>query len=42
VSGVQQVVKVFDIASREEVDRRRAGGTSVAPAAAPASPAVTK
>jgi osmotically-inducible protein OsmY len=42
VSGVQQVVKVFDIASREEVDRRRAGGTSVAPAAPPASPAVTK
>ncbi|HSQ09174.1 MAG TPA: BON domain-containing protein [Burkholderiaceae bacterium] len=42
VSGVQQVVKVFDIASREEVDRRRAGGTSVAPASPPASPAVTK
>jgi osmotically-inducible protein OsmY len=42
VSGVQQVVKVFDIASREEVDRRRAVGTSSAPAAPPASPAVTK
>jgi len=44
VSGVQQVVKVFDIASREEVDRRRAMGASTAPApaAAPASPAVTK
>ena len=42
VSGVQQVVKVFDIASREEVDRRRAMGASTAPAAAPASPAGTK
>lgn len=42
VSGVQQVVKVFDIASREEVDRRRAIGSSAAPAAPPASPAVTK
>ena len=42
VSGVQQVVKVFDIASREEVDRRRAIGSSAAPAAPPAPPAVTK
>ena len=42
VSGVQQVVKVFDIASREEVDRRRAVGASATPAAPPASPAVTK
>jgi osmotically-inducible protein OsmY len=42
VSGVQQVVKVFDIASREEVDRRRAGGAPAAPVAPPASPAVTK
>ena len=42
VSGVQQVVKVFDIASREEVDRRRAMGASTAPAAPPASPAGTK
>jgi osmotically-inducible protein OsmY len=42
VSGVQQVVKAFDIASREEVDRRRAVGASAAPAAPPASPAVTK
>ncbi len=42
VSGVQQVVKVFDIASREEVDRRRAIGSSAAPAAPPTPPAVTK
>jgi osmotically-inducible protein OsmY len=42
VSGVQQVVKVFDIASREEVDRRRAVGASATPAAPAAAPAVTK
>jgi osmotically-inducible protein OsmY len=37
VPGVQQVVKVFDVASQEEVDRRRAMGA--APATAPAAPA---
>jgi osmotically-inducible protein OsmY len=37
VPGVQQVVKVFDVASQEEVDRRRAMGA--APAPAPAAPA---
>lgn len=37
VPGVQQVVKVFDVASQEEVDRRRTMGA--APAAAPAAPA---
>lgn len=42
VSGVRQVVKVFDIASREEVDRRRAMGASAAPAAPPASPTPSK
>jgi osmotically-inducible protein OsmY len=39
VSGVQQVVKVFEYATQEEVDRRRAMGSSSAPAAAPAAPA---
>jgi osmotically-inducible protein OsmY len=39
VSGVQQVVKVFEYATQEEVDRRRAMGSSAAPAAAPAAPA---
>jgi osmotically-inducible protein OsmY len=37
VSGVQQVVKVFDYASAEEVRRRRSAVAQ--PAAAPASPA---
>lgn len=37
VPGVQQVVKVFDVASQEEVDRRRA--LAATPATAPASPA---
>ena len=39
VSGVKQVVKVFDYASKEEIDRRRAttatGATPTAPATAP-------
>lgn len=40
VSGVQQVVKVFDYASAEEVQRRRAAvtGQPSTPAAAPAAP----
>lgn len=37
VPGVQQVVKVFDVASQEEVDRRRA--LAATPATAPAAPA---
>jgi osmotically-inducible protein OsmY len=41
VSGVKQVVKVFDYASKEELERRRAtaatGATPTAPAAAPAA-----
>ena len=37
VSGVKQVVKVFEYATQEEVDRRRAIGGSSAPAAAPAA-----
>ena len=41
VSGVKQVVKVFDYASKEEIERRRAtaatGATPTAPAAAPAA-----
>lgn len=37
VPGVQQVVKVFDVASQEEVDRRRA--MAATPATAPAAPA---
>jgi osmotically-inducible protein OsmY len=37
VAGVQQVVKVFDYATAEEVQRRRA--TAGQPAAAPATPA---
>ena len=46
VSGVKQVVKVFDYATREEIDRRRAisssGATPTAPASPPASqPATT-
>jgi osmotically-inducible protein OsmY len=41
VSGVQQVVKVFEYATQEEVDRRRAIGGSSAPAA-PASPPPAK
>ncbi len=40
VSGVQQVVKVFEYATQEEVDQRRAlGGSSSSPA--PAKPAST-
>jgi osmotically-inducible protein OsmY len=45
VSGVKQVVKVFDYATKEEIERRRAlsfGATptsGAAPAAAPAAPA---
>lgn len=43
VAGVQQVVKVFDIASREEVDRRRAAATGIAPPAdKPPAPPATK
>jgi len=43
VSGVKQVVKVFEYATQEEVDRRRAlgGGSAPAPAASPAAPATT-
>lgn len=46
VSGVKQVVKVFDYATREEIDRRRAisssGATPITPASPPASqPATT-
>ena len=41
VSGVKQVVKVFDYASKEDIERRRAttatGATPTAPAAAPAA-----
>jgi osmotically-inducible protein OsmY len=41
VSGVKQVVKVFDYASKEEIERRRAtaatGATPTAPATAPAA-----
>lgn len=44
VSGVKQVVKVFDYASREEIERRRAlstsGATPTAPASPPATPAI--
>jgi BON domain len=39
VSGVKQVVKVFDYASREEIERRRALGASGATPTAPAAPA---
>jgi osmotically-inducible protein OsmY len=39
VSGVKQVVKVFDYASREEIERRRALGASGAKPTAPAAPA---
>ena len=39
VSGVKQVVKVFDYASREEIERRRALGASAATPTAPAAPA---
>jgi len=46
VSGVKQVVKVFDYASKEEIDRRRAttatGATPTAPAAAPAATPAAK
>ncbi len=46
VSGVKQVVKVFDYASRDEVDKRRAAEAAAAPApagpTAPATPATTK
>ena len=38
VSGVQQVVKVFEYATQEEVDRRRAIGPGTAPAAPTATP----
>lgn len=38
VSGVQQVVKVFEYATQEEVDRRRAIGGSSAPAAPASTP----
>jgi len=41
VSGVKQVVKVFDYASKEEIERRRAaattGATPTAPAATPST-----
>jgi osmotically-inducible protein OsmY len=38
VSGVKQVVKVFDYASKEEIERRRAiAGTGATPTAAPAT-----
>jgi hypothetical protein len=37
VSGVQQVVKVFDYASAEEVQRRRAAVTGQSAPAAPTS-----
>jgi osmotically-inducible protein OsmY len=44
VSGVKQVVKVFDYASREEIEKRRApaasGATPTAPASPPATPAI--
>jgi osmotically-inducible protein OsmY len=39
VSGVKQVVKVFDYASREEIERRRALGATGATPTAPAAPA---
>jgi osmotically-inducible protein OsmY len=46
VSGVKQVVKVFDYASKEEIERRRAttatGATPTAPAAAPAATPAAK
>ena len=46
VSGVKQVVKVFDYASKEEIDRRRAttatGATPTAPATAPAATPAAK
>jgi osmotically-inducible protein OsmY len=46
VSGVKQVVKVFDYASREEIERRRAlgasGATPTAPATAPAAAPAAK
>lgn len=38
VSGVQQVVKVFEYATQEEVDRRRAIGGSSAPATPASTP----
>ena len=41
VSGVKQVVKVFDYASREEIEKRRALSTSGATPTAPASPPAT-
>jgi phage-related protein len=46
VSGVKQVVKAFDYATREEIDRRRAvsssGATPTVPASSPtAEPAAT-
>ncbi len=46
VSGVKQVVKVFDYASKEEIERLRAttatGATPTAPAAAPAATPAAK
>ncbi len=41
VSGVKQVVKVFDYGSAEEVQRRRTGSASAAPAPAQATAPVT-
>jgi osmotically-inducible protein OsmY len=45
VSGVKQVVKVFDYATREEIDRRRAisssGATPTAPASTPTAEPAT-
>jgi osmotically-inducible protein OsmY len=41
VSGVKQVVKVFDYASKEEIDRRRATGASGATPTAPAGTPAT-
>jgi osmotically-inducible protein OsmY len=37
VSGVKQVVKVFDYASKEEIERRAIAGTGATPTAAPAT-----
>ncbi len=42
VSGVKQVVKVFDYATREEIDRRRAISSSGATPTAPASPSTSQ
>lgn len=41
VSGVKQVVKVFDYATKEEIERRRAMGSATPTSGAPAAPAGT-